>query len=111
MSGAAPLAPELTKRLMDRLVGAAVINGYGLTETRCVCQSSSSPIVSKLTPSIYTLSSPGILLLHPSRSREKVGTVGELLPNMHVRLVDEDGVDVKRGEAGELWVQGPNVMK
>lgn len=40
MSGAAPLAPELARKLSERLATmgakAFIIQGYGLTETRCV---------------------------------------------------------------------------
>ena len=36
---------------------------------------------------------------------------GPPLPVNDVRIVDEDGKDVPQGEAGELWVRGPNVVK
>ena len=32
------------------------------------------------------------------------------LPGLHVRLVDADGTDSLVGDAGELWVRGPNVF-
>lgn len=35
-------------------------------------------------------------------------TVGFLLPNIEIRLVDENGNDVKQGEVGEMWGKGPN---
>ncbi|KAG8738132.1 hypothetical protein FRC10_007254 [Ceratobasidium sp. 414] len=91
-SGAAPLGAELIARVQARLRtrGANVIipQGYGLTET-----------------------SPTCLLLPAGRADEKVGSAGELLPNMEVRLVGEDGVDVKEGEAGEFWLRSASVMK
>ena len=38
------------------------------------------------------------------------GQLGKLLPGMSARLCDETtGQDVKLGEAGELWIKGPNV--
>ncbi|WAH37861.1 class I adenylate-forming enzyme family protein [Alicyclobacillus dauci] len=36
------------------------------------------------------------------------GTVGFVVPGVEVRLVDEDGEDVKPGEPGEMWSRGPN---
>ncbi len=32
------------------------------------------------------------------------------LPGVEVRLVDGDGLDTLVGDAGELWVRGPNVF-
>jgi malonyl-CoA/methylmalonyl-CoA synthetase len=29
---------------------------------------------------------------------------------MHVRIVDDAGVDVKPGQAGEIWIRGPSVF-
>lgn len=40
------------------------------------------------------------------------GTVGRLLPATQARIVDPvSGADVPDGEAGELWVRGPQVMQ
>jgi len=41
------------------------------------------------------------------------GSIGKLLPTFEARLVDtETGEDVREaGQAGELWVRGPSVMK
>lgn len=44
-------------------------------------------------------------------SDDNIGTSGLLMPSIEARLADEDGQDVAEGEAGELWVRGPNVMK
>ncbi|KDQ09380.1 hypothetical protein BOTBODRAFT_148208 [Botryobasidium botryosum FD-172 SS1] len=92
MSGGAPLAKalgiNLDKRLQSMGAKADIIQGYGLTET-----------------------SPGVTMLRAEQAMSKMGSVGELAPNMVVRLVDDDGVDAKPGEPGELWVRGANVMK
>ncbi len=39
------------------------------------------------------------------------GCIGWPLPGVKIRIVDENGEDVKRGQVGELWVQGKHVMK
>ena len=66
--------------------------GYGLTET-----------------------SPNSHLLPEVDSIPKVGSIGFLLPNLEARiLVDGDGngdIDAGEGEAGELWLRGPTIMK
>ncbi|QRV77962.1 AMP binding enzyme [Ceratobasidium sp. AG-Ba] len=91
-SGAAPLGADLIARVQARLkkrgANVVVTQGYGLTET-----------------------SPTCLLLNTTRAEDKVGSAGELLPNMEARLVGEDGHDVKDGEPGEFWLRGPSVMK
>ncbi|KDQ09386.1 hypothetical protein BOTBODRAFT_179083 [Botryobasidium botryosum FD-172 SS1] len=84
MSGGAPLAKalgiNLDKRLQSMGAKADIIQGYGLTKT-----------------------SPGVTMLRAEQAMSKMGSVGELAPNMVARLVDDDGVDVKPGQPGELW--------
>ncbi|QRW06907.1 AMP binding enzyme [Ceratobasidium sp. AG-Ba] len=77
-----------TSAIKKRGANVVVTQGYGLTET-----------------------SPTCLLLNTTRAEDKVGSAGELLPNMEARLVGEDGHDVKDGEPGEFWLRGPSVMK
>jgi len=38
-------------------------------------------------------------------------TSGRAIPDTEVRCVDGEGKEVPRGEAGEIWVRGYNVMK
>lgn len=84
VSGAARL-PEETARSIERRYGLRLTEGYGLTEA--------SPVV---TSSLET--------------EAPVGSVGIPVPGLEVRLVDEAGDDVLIGDAGELWVRGPNVF-
>ncbi len=87
-SVAAPLDSELAEQLQERL-GAAVIQGYGLTE--------SSPCTH------------GIPVERPDIDR---GTIGVLMPSVEARVVDPvTGDDVAHGERGELWCRGPNIMR
>ncbi len=83
-SGAARLDPS-TRRAVQQRFGLELTEGYGLTEA--------SPVVTS-----------GIGQAAPD------GSIGVPLPGVHVRLVDADGQDSLVGDAGELWVQGPNVF-
>ena len=65
-----------------------VIQGYGLTET-----------------------SPMITLVDPDKAEAKMGSIGRAVPGVEVRIVDENDVDVAKGEAGEIITRGPHVMK
>jgi 4-coumarate--CoA ligase len=47
---------------------------------------------------------------HPDEHSDSF-SVGELNANCEAILVDEDDKEVSRGERGEVWVRGPNVMK
>ncbi len=84
LSGAAKLPVSVAERVRERF-GVAIAEGYGLTEA--------SPIVT---------SSAGLPPVF--------GSVGRVLNGVEVRLVDEDGGDALVGDAGEIWVKGPNVF-
>jgi len=85
-SGAAPLSAEVEAEAMRR-TGAAVVQGFGLTET--------SPVT------------------HAMPSGEvRSGSIGVPIPNTEIRVVDpQTGKDLGVGQSGELWIRGPQVMK
>ncbi|GAB3082393.1 AMP-binding protein [Corynebacterium aquatimens] len=84
--GAAPLDTDVARAVEQRL-DCSIIQGYGMTE--------SSPITHV-----------GIMGEVPP------GSVGYAAPNTNFRIVDIDTIeDVEEGEAGELLIQGPQVMK
>jgi acyl-CoA synthetase (AMP-forming)/AMP-acid ligase II len=37
-------------------------------------------------------------------------SAGPVLPGIEVRIVDENGRDVVKGQPGEIWLRGPNCM-
>jgi long-chain acyl-CoA synthetase len=84
-SGAAKLPLEVGERCEQRF-GVTIAEGYGLTEA--------SPVVTTST---------GVA--------SKPGSIGVPIPGVRLRLVDAEGDDVLVGDAGELWVHGPNVFK
>jgi acyl-CoA synthetase (AMP-forming)/AMP-acid ligase II len=50
-----------------------------------------------------------ISCLPPARLREKLGSAGLPLDNLEVRIVDDEGREVRKGEIGEIQVRGPSV--
>lgn len=85
-SGAAPLGADLSAQLRDRL-GVTVRQGYGLTET---------------SPAVYYTPPEG----------ERDGTCGVLVPSTESRIVSTTtGEDLPAGQAGEVLLRGPQVMK
>lgn len=67
--------------------GIPLIEAYGLTET--------SPAV----------------CVNPLNLKEYNGCIGLPLPSTYIELRDAAGDKVPQGEAGELWIKGPQVMK
>lgn len=78
--GGAPLSGTLANTFMD-VFGDVLYQFYGATETGLVT------------------------LAKPRHMRESPGTIGPALPGCDVKLLDDDGNEVPRGEVGELFVK------
>ncbi|GES63782.1 acetyl-CoA synthetase-like protein [Aspergillus terreus] len=83
-SGAAPMGADLQQKAQKKL-GCLINQTWGLSET--------------------TGSTTGM----PADVEELTGSVSRLLPNMRLRIVDDDGKDVEEGKEGEFLVKGPVV--
>ncbi|MBV1907233.1 MAG: acyl-CoA synthetase [Pseudomonadales bacterium] len=59
----------------------------------------------------YGMTEIGMALSNPYKGERKPGSVGQALPNVEVRLVDENQKTIN-GEftPGEIWIKGPNVF-
>lgn len=89
ISGAAPLGKELQHAASSKLGrGKTFISQtWGLSETT------------------------GSSTVMPWGGRDETGSVSPLMPNMSLRLVDDEGKDVEEGKPGEVWMKGPVVTK
>jgi long-chain acyl-CoA synthetase len=85
VSGGSALPVEVLHGF-ERRFGAAVLEGYGLSET-----------------------SPVAAFNHPDRPR-KPGSIGLPIRGVEMRLVAEDGGEVEPGGIGEIAIRGENVM-
>ena len=84
--GAAPCAPAV-KRQMIEWWGPVINEYYGATET-------------------------GIVVWHNSAEAvARPGTAGHVIPGATLRIVDEQGRDVKQGEIGEIYLRGPHLAE
>ena len=77
---------EAVARKWLAVTGCPIVEGYGLSET---CAG---------------------VTCNPTDSEEFTGTIGLPLPNVDIRILDDDGRDVPIGEAGEIAIKGPQVM-
>jgi len=68
------------------ITGCPIAEGYGLSET-----------------------SAGVTC-NPTDTDAYSGTIGLPLPNVEIRILDDDGKDVPLGQAGEIAIKGPQVM-
>jgi malonyl-CoA/methylmalonyl-CoA synthetase len=59
----------------------------------------------------YGMTEIGMALSNPYRGKRRAGHVGVALPNVEVRLVDENFEPVAAGEQGEIQVRGGNVFR
>ena len=85
VSGGMALTKAAAQR-WEEVTGCAIAEGYGMTET--------SPIVT----------------FNPVDAIQ-LGTIGKPVAGTTVKVIDADGQALPYGEAGELCVQGPQVMK
>ncbi len=69
------------------LTGINIIEGYGMTEC--------SPLIA---------ASNILMDTHD-------GSIGAPMPNTDIKIIKDDGTEAAIGEAGELWVKGPQVMQ
>ena len=86
--GGAPAPPELVQRIATTYAKAAPGIGYGMTETNA-----------------YGPQNGGADYLRHSTS------AGRTTPIMAVEIRDPNGVPVPVGEVGEIWFNGPNLIR
>ena len=83
-AGSAPLLPATFEAFAER-TGHRVLERYGMTET-------------------------GMITSNPYDGERIAGTVGYPLPDVEVRIADDQGKALPAGEKGMLEVRGPNVF-
>jgi long-chain acyl-CoA synthetase len=88
ISGSAPLMRE-TKEKFEALTGGKLVEGYGLSEA------------------------PTATHCNPLYGDIRAGSIGLPLPDVDCRIIslEDEVTQLKPGEAGELCIQGPQVMK
>ena len=86
VSGGAPLSPEIVTQF-EKMYPAKIYEGDGPTEC--------SPVTS----------------VNPISGKRKLGSIGLPIPDVEMKIVDENDNELPPGEVGEIVVRGPNVMK
>jgi long-chain acyl-CoA synthetase len=86
--GGAPAPPELVRRIDQGFKKGTPGIGYGMTETNAYGPGNSGPDYLR-----------------------KPRSTGRTVPIMEVKVVGEDGCELARGEIGEIWFRGPNLIR
>ncbi len=86
LGGGAAVQRPVAERWQE-LTGLILLEGYGLTEC--------CPTVT----------------VNPPQLEAYKGSIGMPVPSTDIKLVDDEGNEVAMGEAGEMLVKGPQVMK
>jgi malonyl-CoA/methylmalonyl-CoA synthetase len=59
----------------------------------------------------YGMTEIGMAISNPYSGERRAGHIGQALPGVEIRLVDESNKFVSAGEPGEIQVKGPGVFK
>ena len=86
ISGAAPLQPKTLDAMAARFKRAKLLEGYGLSEA-----------------------SPAVCINR--LEKQKAGSVGTALEGYEIKVVDENLLELPKGEIGDIIVKGDNVMQ
>ena len=86
LSSGDALKPETMEAFESRFK-VPILEGYGLTEA--------SPMVS----------------FNSTVRERRAGSIGLPLPGVDMKIVNENDIEVKPGQVGEIIINGPNVMK
>jgi long-chain acyl-CoA synthetase len=85
-NGGGTAVQEAVAKKWLAITGCPIVEGYGLSET---CSG---------------------VTCNPTDSEAFTGTIGLPLPNIEIRILDDDGHDVPAGSSGEIAIRGPQVM-
>lgn len=85
--GSAPMPEPTIKRFAQAFPKLQMCNCYGATET-------TSPAT----------------MMPPGDGVEHAASIGKTVPCGDIRVMDEHGRELPRGEEGELWISGPMVV-
>lgn len=97
--GGASMPPSLIERAIRLLPGVQFINAFGQTET--------GSTIAMVPPEDHVLEGPPEVV---AKRRRHLASIGLPLPDVEIRLVDENARDLPAGETGEIVARGPRIM-
>jgi acyl-CoA synthetase (AMP-forming)/AMP-acid ligase II len=95
--GGGKMTTPVIEKALELFPGVDFTNAYGLTET--------SSTITLLTPEDHR----DAMASDDPNVRRRLGSVGKPLPSVELEIRDEDGNVLGPGNAGEIYVRGPQV--
>ena len=93
MYGASPMPEPVIVKAMEMLPNCRFYHAYGQTEC--------APLLTCSGPETHVFEGP---------LAYKFKSCGKAVAGVELKIADENGKEVKRGEVGEIYARGPNVM-
>lgn len=98
--GAAAMPFEVIQKAIEAFPGVSFINAFGQTET--------ASTIAMLGPEDHDLS--GSPEEREKKLKRLASSIGRPLPDVEVRIIDEEGNPLPPGVVGEIVVRGPRIM-
>ena len=99
--GAAPMPFEVINKAIGVMPWVSFINAFGQTET--------ASTITSLGPDDHKLD--GLNEGERARKiRRLTSSIGKPLPDVEIKIIDEEGTVLPAGEVGEIMARGPRVM-
>ncbi|MAI41311.1 MAG: class I adenylate-forming enzyme family protein [Candidatus Azotimanducaceae bacterium] len=95
--GGGKMPLPIIEQALRRFPNVNFTNAYGLTET--------SSTITLLDPQDHRKA----IASNDDKIRARLGSVGKTLPSIELEIRDEEGKQLEAGEAGEIYVRGPQV--
>jgi acyl-CoA synthetase (AMP-forming)/AMP-acid ligase II len=98
--GAASMPFEVIKKAIEVMPDVRFINAFGQTET--------ASTITALGPEDHVIS--GTEAEKEKKLRRLASSIGRPMPDVEMKIIDEEGKELPPGEVGEIVARGPRVM-
>ncbi|MFC1983268.1 class I adenylate-forming enzyme family protein [Chloroflexota bacterium] len=97
--GAAPMPLTVIKKALELFPGVSFINAFGQTET--------ASTITSLGPEDHVITGTEE---EKEKKLKRLASIGKPMPDVEMKVVDEEGHELSQGETGEILARGPRVM-
>jgi acyl-CoA synthetase (AMP-forming)/AMP-acid ligase II len=99
--GASSMPFEVISKAIKVMPGVKFINAFGQTET--------ASTITALGPEDHLIE--GTAEEREEKLKRLASSIGKPLPDVEVKIIDEEGKELPAGQVGEIMAKGPRIMK
>jgi acyl-CoA synthetase (AMP-forming)/AMP-acid ligase II len=99
--GAAPMPLNVIQKAIDKMPGVRFINAFGQTET--------ASTITTLGPEDHIIE--GTDAEKEKKLKRLAASIGRPLPDVEVKIVDDEGAVLDANRVGEIYAKGPRIMR